>query len=329
MGVAFTAIALFLFSGCSDSTSDSASTSESTSDAAGQTDSAEAGSINPRVCEALRDDVRDSLDAFLNDGLDPVPGDSPTPETLREMLSELAVDSEALADLELGVLSTAASSVVDATRQFEEFLDKHGDIRVYTDTAGDSPISDELNEIIGSIDFEGIDNALCEADSTSDSTASDAAVADRIAALVRTGPEGLDACPLFTGSEYIAALGLSMTPQGSSGTLRSRDGLGDTVFCFFDSEGGNSNMLAFTDTSSAVEDIAAQIEAQDLGSAALADVTPISGLADGTGYLAEDDGSAYGLWIAAGGEWGLAVFAPSLDAAGLEGAVKLAKGALA
>ena len=114
------------------------------------------------VCESHRAALLIALDTFLNDGLDPKPGSSPTPEVLRTYLDDLTLTSQTLVDDGVGALAAAAGTAAAAASSFADFLDETGDIRVYTDSIGDTDIDDEVNAIIDGIDFDGIERAGCD-----------------------------------------------------------------------------------------------------------------------------------------------------------------------
>jgi hypothetical protein len=315
------------------STPTNAPSTTSASETTNGSDTTNASSVVGR-CEVLRAELSESVAEFVNDGLDPVPGQSPTPDELRSMLAAFAADADELAALDVGDLSDSARTAANAAADFAEFLDRTGDIRVYTDTPGDSPVDDALNGIISSIDFEGIDNAPCDVGTAdiSDSSSgglTDDAIAAEIAEFARDGPIDFDHCPLFTARELAESAGFfTVTFGASEGRASSREGLGHSLFCFFSGGSANANVLVFTDTSAGVDGIAQLLDSQDIGSAVASDFEELDDIAGGTGYLSTVGSQTYGLWIAANGSWGMSQLAPSLDPAGLGATVELVRTAL-
>lgn len=160
-------------------------------------------------------------------------------------------------------------------------------------------------------------------------------VGQAVSALVASGSTPEDGpCPLFTVEELAAAAGFA-PPEISEydqGTVAARDGLGDTVFCFFSHEGFKANVLVFTDTSAGVDGLPAILDAADLNSDA--EYAEVGEVAGGTAYmvtLEDDDYRVFtsGIWLSADGTWGLSQTAPTLDSDGVAGTVELVRAALA
>ncbi len=101
-----------------------------------------------------------SIDAFLNDALDGTPGEMPGPDEMRARLDAMRSTAERVASAEDDDLADAAQSVVGASDDFATFMDGYGyDLREF-DYAGDTPISEDLNIIIDTMDLETIDAAV-------------------------------------------------------------------------------------------------------------------------------------------------------------------------
>ncbi len=100
-----------------------------------------------------------TISTFLNDGLDPKPGSSPSPIELRAYLEAMTDAAKALRSATSGSLATAAATIQSAATEFDRFLTRYDDdIRAYTDTSGDSAIDDDVNAIIDKMDLEPIED---------------------------------------------------------------------------------------------------------------------------------------------------------------------------
>lgn len=108
---------------------------------------------------ALVNQMQQAQSAFTDDALDGTTGEMPGPEEMHEVLISMAEAADSVEEVADGDALTAAQSILDAALRFDDFLDGYGyDLREF-DYPGDTPIDDELNDIIFVIDFDALGRA--------------------------------------------------------------------------------------------------------------------------------------------------------------------------
>ena len=132
-----------------------------TTPAATETPTSSAGSAE-HVC-ALFWAMETARSAFMDDALDGVPGEMPGPAGMRSALETMRETADEL--LRSGVNGDAAvtaEGIVAAAELFDQFLSGYGyDLREF-DYSGDTPIDDDLNDIIFMVDFDALEAARAQ-----------------------------------------------------------------------------------------------------------------------------------------------------------------------
>jgi hypothetical protein len=173
-GAALVGVMAFGLAGCSADSSAEDAAAESTvttvddsGDDASDTDASDtdASSENDTIGEADGGDVdcpavielNDAVNAFLNDGLDPAPPRAVPVAELQAMLTRLSDAAAAVEGSASGPLQEAADGISATIEGFAVLLPQAS---AESTQSGDRPIDGQLNDLIGTFDFETLEDAV-------------------------------------------------------------------------------------------------------------------------------------------------------------------------